>query len=175
VLERRKDIVTKLQDFEKDGDLVICKEPTQDLIEVADVCVEVRDAGLLPEKGGIGVDRMGLPGILEELMSRGFDVDINGGTITGIPQGGHLNAAIIGSERKLKDGTLWHAGQPMMSWCVGNAKVEMKTNARSITKETAGSAKIDPLSASFDALMLMSRNPEAVGISVYEERGIRMV
>ncbi|MDB5582150.1 MAG: terminase [Bradyrhizobium sp.] len=173
VLEIRKDIAPRLQDFAKEGDLVICTEPTQDLIEVADICVEVRDAGLLPEKGGIGVDRMGLPGILEELMSRGFDVDVNGGTITGIPQGGHLNAAIIGSERKLKDGTLWHAGQPMMSWCVSNAKVEMRANARSITKETAGSAKIDPLSASFDTIMLMSRNPEAHdATSVYETRGI---
>lgn len=170
VMERRKDIAPRLLDFAKakDGtwaDLVVCSEddPTQDLIEVANICERVREASLLPEKGGIGVDRMGLPGILEELMSRGFDVDINGGTITGIPQGGHLNAAIIGSERKLKDGTLWHAGQPMMSWCVGNAKVTMKTNARSITKETAGSAKIDPLMAAFDAVMLMSRNPEAAG------------
>lgn len=182
VLERRKDIAPRLLDFTKgkDGgwsDLVICSEddPTQDLIEVADICERVRDAGLLPEKGGIGVDRMGLPGILEELMSRGFDVDINGGTITGIPQGGHLNAAIIGSERKLKDGTLWHAGQPMMAWCVGNAKVTMKTNARSITKETAGSAKIDPLMAAFDAVMLMSRNPEVSGSSVYRERGLLAV
>ena len=178
VLEIRKDIAPRLMDFTKaaDGtwsDLTICTEATQDLIEVADICVQVRDAGLLPETGGIGVDRMGLPGILEELMSRGFDVDINGGTITGIPQGGHLNAAIIGSERKLKDGTLWHAGQPMMSWCVSNAKVEMKTNARSITKQQAGSAKIDPLMAAFDAIMLMSRNPEAHdATSVYETRGI---
>lgn len=175
VLERRKDIAPRLLDFSKapDGtwsDLVICNEddPTKDLTEVADICVRVRDAGLLPEKGGIGVDRMGLPGILDELLSRGFDVDINGGTIIGIPQGGHLNAAIIGTERKLKDGTFWHAGQPMMAWCVGNAKVTMKTNARSITKETAGSAKIDPLMATFDAAMLMSRNPVSARKPTYD-------
>jgi phage terminase large subunit-like protein len=164
VLERRKDIAPALRDFAKKdasgaADLVICEEPTQDLDEIADICVRIRDANLLPEKGGIGVDRMGLPGILEELLSRGFDVDVNGGTITGIPQGGHLNPAILGSERRLKDGTMWHAGQPIMAWCVGNAKVEMKTNARSITKQLSGSGKIDPLMAMFNAIMLMSRNP----------------
>lgn len=170
LLEDRKDIAPRLLDFTKttDGtwsDLVLCsdEDPTQSIREVADICVKIRDAGLLPEKGGIGVDRMGLPGILEELMSRGFDVDINNGTITGIPQGGHVNPAIQSVPIKLKDGTFWHAGQPMMAWCVGNAKVEMKTNARSITKQIAGSAKIDPLMATFDAVMLMSRNPEANG------------
>lgn len=172
VLERRKDIAPRLNDFakEKDGraDLIICEEPTQDLTEMADICVQVRDAGLLPEKGGIGVDRMGLPGILEELLSRGFDVDVNGGTITGIPQGGHLNPAILGSERRLKDGTMWHAGQQIMAWCVGNAKVEMKTNARSITKQLSGSGKIDPLMAMFNAIMLMSRNPEAKTEATYQ-------
>lgn len=166
VLELRKDIAPRLLDFTKDRrgayhDMTLCEEPTQDLTEIADICEQVREAGLLPEKGGIGVDRMGLPGILEELLSRGFDVDVNGGTITGIPQGGHLNPAILGSERRLKDGTMWHAGQPIMAWCTSNAKVEMKTNARSITKQLSGSGKIDPLMAMFNAVMLMSRNPVA--------------
>ncbi|MCV9965467.1 terminase large subunit [Pararhizobium sp. BT-229] len=181
VLARRKDIASVLRDFAKKdekrkrgADLVICEGPTQDIVEIADICTQIRDAGLLPEKGGIGVDRMGLPGILEELLSRGFDVDVNGGTITGIPQGGHLNPAILGSERRLKDGTMWHAGQAIMAWCVGNAKVEMKTNARSITKQLSGSGKIDPLMAMFNAIMLMSRNPEATGRSVYETRGLRI-
>lgn len=161
VLELRKEIAPRLRDFEQDRDLVICKEPKQDLNEVVGVCCQIRDAGLLPEKSGIGIDRLGMPGILEALLEAGFDVDINGGTISGVPQGGHINPAILGSERKLKDGSFWHAGQPLMAWCVGNAKVEMKTNARSITKEIAGKAKIDPLMATFNAVMLMSRNPEA--------------
>jgi len=175
VLKRRKEIAATLKDFAGKGDLVFCERPTQDIEEFADLCERVRDAGLLPEQAGIGVDKLGLPALVDELINRGFDTVDNGGTITGVSQGGYLNPAILGAERKLSDGTLVHAGQPLMAWCVGNAKVELKGSARSITKQAAGKAKIDPLIAAFNAVMLMSRNPEGKSPSVYETRGILMV
>jgi hypothetical protein len=50
---------------------------------------------------------------------------------------------------KLAEQELVHGGQPMMAWCVGNAKVEPRGNAISITKQASGTAKIDPLMALF--------------------------
>jgi phage terminase large subunit-like protein len=161
VFKKRKDIADTLKSFVGDGDLVLCEEPSQDIIEVADLCEKVRASKLLPAKDGIGIDRIGLPGLLDELVSRGFDISENGGVITAIAQGGYLNPAIMGLERKLNDKTLVHAGQPLMTFCVGNAKIELKGSARAVTKQVSGKAKIDPLVAAFDAAMLMARNPQA--------------
>jgi phage terminase large subunit-like protein len=47
-----------------------------------------------------------------------------------------------------------------MAWCVGNAKVEPRANSMLITKQASGSAKIDPLMALFNAVTLLSLNPE---------------
>ena len=71
-----------------------------------------------------------------------------------------MGGAIKTTERKLAEGGMWHDGSPMMAWCVGNAKVEPRGNSILITKQASGFAKIDPLMALFNAVSLMSLNPE---------------
>ncbi|MGA8156601.1 MAG: hypothetical protein WB822_10420 [Rhodoplanes sp.] len=67
-------------------------------------------------------------------------------------QGWKLNGAIKTTERKLAGGELIHDGSALMAWCVGNAKVEPKGNAVTITKQVSGAAKIDPLMSLFNAV-----------------------
>lgn len=161
VLARRKDIAARLRDFDADGDLTIVKRVGDDVIEVADIVEHVRGSGLLPEKNAIGVDPVGIGAIVDELAARDIDASPAAGIIVGIPQGWKLNGAIKTTERKLAGGELIHDGSALMAWCVGNAKVEPKGNAVTITKQVSGAAKIDPLMSLFNAVSLMATNPQA--------------
>jgi phage terminase large subunit-like protein len=167
VLERRKDIAPKLRDLALAGDLVITAKLGQDIEEIVDICCQVKDAGLLPEKAGIGLDPVGIGQIVDALAEQ----EIADPVVVGVPQGWKISGAIKTSERKLADGTLVHAEQPLMDWCVGNAKVEPRGNAVMITKQTAGTAKIDPLMALFNATALMSMNPGPRG-SIYDREDL---
>ncbi len=169
VLERRKEIAPRLLDFQKDGDLTIVDRPGDDVVEVADLICRVRDAGLLPEKHAIGVDAAGIGDIVDELTTeeRGFEAGPDG-QIIAISQGWRLNGAIKTTERKIAGGELVHGGQPLMAWCVGNARIEQQKNAISINKQVSGTAKIDPLMGVFDAVSLMALNPVGAGQSFWE-------
>lgn len=169
VLERRKEIAPRLLDFQKDGDLTIVDRPGEDVVEVADLICRVRDAGLLPEKHAIGVDAAGIADIVDELTSeeRGFESGTDG-QIVAISQGWRLNGAIKTTERKIAGGEMLHGGQPLMAWCVGNARIEQQKNAISINKQVSGTAKIDPLMGVFDAVSLMALNPVGAGQSFWE-------
>lgn len=159
VLNRRKDIVSALRDFEKDGDLVIAENPIQPIQEAADIVERIMAAGLLPKVAGVGLDPYGVASLVDELAERGIEGEI----LAAVRQGAALSPATWGTEIKLKNGSFKHAGSPLMAWCVGNAKTEVRGGAVLITKQSSGRAKIDPLVAAFNAVMLMSRNPERGG------------
>lgn len=157
VLERRKNIASRLHDFEADGDLVVCEDATQDLREVAELLGCVLDAELFPEKQAIGLDPYGVAALIEELAAAGMEGEL----LASVGQGTRLSPAVWGLERKLKDKTFLHADQDMMNWCVGNCKTEQRGNAVMITKAVSGKAKIDPVIGMLNAFMLMARNPMA--------------
>jgi len=127
----------------------------------------LESTGLLSRKIAIGVDQAGISEIVDELSRRGIEAE----RIGGVPQGWKLNNAIKTTERKLAGGALKHGGSRMMAFAVSNAKAEARGNAITITKQVAGSAKIDPLMALFDAVVAMGLNPESAA-SVYERRGL---
>ena len=163
VLELRKDIAPRLLDFENDGTLVLVEDGSgEDVAGVADVVERVAAAGLLPAKHGIGVDPAGIADIVDELATRGFVATEDGnGCVVGVQQGWRLSNMVKTCERRIAAGDLVHEGSALMAWVIGNAKVEPRGNALSITKQASGTAKIDPLIALLAAASLMALNPQA--------------
>ena len=158
-LERRKEIAPALLDFQGQGDLTIVQRPGEDVIGVANFVSRVRAAGLLPKENAIGVDAAGITDIVDELVSAGRKIKME--QIVAVSQGWKLNGAIKTTERAVAGGELVHGEQSMMAWCVGNARIEDRGNAISVTKQASGKAKIDPLMALFNAVSLMALKPVA--------------
>ncbi|WP_338491395.1 terminase large subunit [Erwinia aphidicola] len=153
-LERRKSEESKLRDFEKQGDLTIVKKVGDDADEVAMYVSQIYEAGLLDK---VGMDPAGIGVLLDTLIDAGIPQD----SVVGVSQGWKLGGACKTTERKLAEGALRHAPQPLMNWCVGNAKVVISGNAPLVTKGASGIGKIDPLMALFNAIFLIALNPSA--------------
>ena len=151
-LERRKAEAPRYRDFAALGELGIVAEIGEDVDEVAEICAAIVNTGKLDK---IGVDPVGIGSVLEALAAAGIEEK----QVIGVPQGWRLSGAIKTTERRLAEGALHHGGGSLMNWCVGNARVEPRGNAITITKQAAGAGKIDPLIALFNAAALMSMNP----------------
>lgn len=153
-LKRNLQEAARFEDFARNGDLRIVQRIGEDVTELCDIVEEVFETGLLDK---IGVDPVGIGAIFDELVARGIPED----KIVGISQGWKLGGAIKTTERRLAEGKLKHAEQPLMAWCVSNCRVEPRANSILITKQASGSAKIDPVMALFNAVSLMALNPPA--------------
>lgn len=160
VLQLRQSEAPQFLEFEKNGDLTIVDELGDDMDEVTDIVAEVVASGKLPKDKAVGLDMAGLGGLLDAILQGGVRQD----QVNGISQGWRMSGAIMTTERALADNTLKHAGQRIMDYCVGNAKVEPRGSAKLITKQGSGVGKIDPLMATFDAVSLMSMNPQPEGV-----------
>lgn len=163
VLERRKGIAARLRDFEREGSLTIVNDELADISAIVEIVQDVKDRGLL---AAVAADPAGLGELIDALA--GIGVTPEDGQVIGAPQGYAMMNAIKTAERKLANGTLWHDGSALMAWCVGNIKIEPTATAIRATKANAGDAKIDPAMALFDAVTVMSRNPEAKGEPAYQ-------
>lgn len=155
VLKRRKGEASRLRDFEKEGDLEIVEDLTEAFASLAKTVSDVEASGKLDK---VCLDPAGVGLIIDALEAIGLKTEDR---ISAVSQGWKLMGPIKTTEVKLSSGELTHAGQAIMAWAVGNAKAEKKGNADLITKQAAGSAKIDPLMSLFDAAAALSMNPEA--------------
>jgi phage terminase large subunit-like protein len=158
VLDRRKSIASRLEDFAAAGELTIVDDELGDLDEIVAIIERVKAAGLLAE---VGVDPAGLGGLVDALAE--VDVTEANKLLVGVGQGFRLMNAIKTAERRLANGTLWHCGSGLMAWCVTNVKIEPTATAVRATKQNAGDAKIDPWAALMNAVDRMSLNPAAPG------------
>jgi len=160
-LKRRKSEAPKYRDFEKAGDLVIVDKIGQDIKQLGAIVLKCEESGLLDR---IGVDPIGIGDIVNEIESLDLP-KINPNSkehdrIVSIPQGWRLSGAVKTAERRVAEGTLIHGGQPLMTWCVGNARAEIRGNNIYVTKQASGTGKIDPVMAMFNAIALLALGPE---------------
>lgn len=157
VLERRKSIASLLEQFEAAGELTIVDDKLDDVRQIVDIIVRVRDAGVL---ACVALDPEGPYGELVDALAE-HGITEEAGQIVGVPQGYKLMNAIKTTERKLANGTMLHAKSGLMDWVVQNVRIEPTATAIRATKQNAGDAKIDPWAALMDGATVMIKNPSA--------------
>lgn len=155
VLVRRKSIAHRLRDFETEGSLTIVGDELDDIRQIVELIQDIDQRKLL---ASVAADPAGLGEMIDALAD--IDVTPDNGKLIGAPQGWALMNAIKTTERKLINGTMKHDGSALMAWCVSNIKIEPTATGIRATKQNAGDLKIDPAMALFDAVTVMSRNPE---------------
>lgn len=160
VRDRRKEIVPRLDDFKKQGDIVFIETPGEDAAELADLVKVVFDSDLL---AGIGIDPSRIAALKRCLADRGIidEEEPDPKFFVKVRQGWSLYSAMLWMERALQENRYQFADQPIVDWSVGNAKVVARGNAMLVTKEISGKAKIDLVMSSLNAAELMSYNPPA--------------
>lgn len=171
VFQQRKAIAPALNDFIAAGDLVIAETGEAQAEQAAAICEQVFLSGKLPPEDGIGLDIAGIALLIDALEARGMTAPL----VRAVSQGWTLQSAHQSLPLKLESGRMLHAGQPIMAWAVGNAKQELRGNNYMVTKHASGSAKIDPLMATFNAAWLMFLNPKAAGAGSYLDHAELMV
>lgn len=154
-VDRHKANIPHYNDFERDGDLTIADLPED--MEILDTIIGTVEAS--GKLATISVDPSCVDDIAE--VCAGHDITEENGRFVGERQGVGLMKAIKTAERKLAALRMLHCGQPLMSWCAGNAKVRLTSAAMLIERSVAGKDKIDPLVAGFDAIMGMTADPVA--------------
>jgi phage terminase large subunit-like protein len=164
VLERRKSIASKLEEFAAAGELTIVDDKLEDHAAIVAIIGRVNETGLL---GCVALDPEGPYGELVDALAL-IEITEEGEQIIGVAQGYKLMNAVKTTERKLANGTLRHAKSALMDWCVENVKIEATATAIRATKQNAGDAKIDPWAAMQNAATVMIRNPAARGASIFD-------
>src|SRR5262252_575292 len=155
VLERRKSIAPRLQEAQQAGELTIVGHAAQDIEEICELIDTINKKKLL---AAVAVDPAGLGEFVEAL--RQINITQENEQLVGAPQGYPMMNSIKTVERKTENGTLKHAPNKLMDWCVGNVKIETTATAIRATKQNAGDAKIDLWSALMDAATVMVRDPK---------------
>ena len=173
VKNKFKEISETIDDFVGDGDLVFCDEESQntDIDEAVEILCQVHAAGLFPPEEAIGLDSDNIKEIEDTIVAAEIPHEL----LANIRQGFALSSSIWGAERRLRNKTLWHAGQEILEWCVGNVAAVLAYSGVKFEKQTE-SSKIDPVIAMINAIALMDRNPEAGSVgSIYDTQGITFI